>query len=74
MDSDTEQLYCFRRITGHQGPLCTSDEDYKRSTFNVLVEWESGEITYEPLDMIGKDNPVTCAEYAQRMNLLNTPG
>jgi hypothetical protein len=40
----------------------------------VLVEWESGEITYKPLDMIGKDDPVTCAEYAHRMNLLITSG
>jgi hypothetical protein len=46
MDSDTEQLYHFRRINGHQGPLRTSDTDYKGSTYNVLVEWESGEITY----------------------------
>jgi hypothetical protein len=74
MDSDTEQLYCFRHINGHQGPLRTSDDDYKGSTYNVLVEWESGEITYKPLDMIGKDDPVTCAEYAHRMNLLSTPG
>jgi hypothetical protein len=70
MDSDTEHLYRFRRITGHKGPLRTSDADYKGSTYNVLVEWESGEITYEPLDMIGKDDPVTCAEYAHRMNFL----
>ena len=38
------------------------------------MEWESGEITYEPLEIIGKDDPVTCAEYAHRMNLLSTPG
>jgi hypothetical protein len=61
MASDTEQLYRFRHINGHQGPLRPSDADYKGSTYNVLVEWESGEITYAPLDMIGKDNPVTCA-------------
>jgi hypothetical protein len=42
MDSDTEQLYRFRRINGHQGPLCTSDADYKGSTYNVLGEWKSG--------------------------------
>jgi hypothetical protein len=51
-----------------------SDADFKGSTYNVLVEWESGEITYKPLDMIGKDDPVMCAEYAHRMNLLGTPG
>jgi hypothetical protein len=38
------------------------------------VECESREITYEPLDMIGKDDPVTCAEFAHWMNLLSTPG
>jgi hypothetical protein len=32
MDSDTEQLYRFRRINGHHGPLRTSDDDYKGST------------------------------------------
>ena len=65
IDNDTEQLYKFRRITAHQGPLRTSDKDYKGSTYNVLVEWETGETTYEPLDLIGSDDPVTCAEYAR---------
>ena len=37
--NDTEQLFKFRRITAHQGPLRTSDKDYKGSTYNVLVEW-----------------------------------
>jgi hypothetical protein len=41
----TEQLYKFRRISAHQGPLRTSDKDYKGSTYNVLVEWETGEST-----------------------------
>ena len=72
--NDTEQLYQFRRISAHQGPLITSDKDYKGSTYNVLVEWETGETTYEPLDLIAKDDPVTCAEYAQRNGLLDIPG
>jgi hypothetical protein len=33
-----------------------------------------GDITYEPIDINGKYDPVTCAEYAHRMNLLGTPG
>jgi Reverse transcriptase (RNA-dependent DNA polymerase) len=74
VENDTEQLYRFRRISAHQGPLRTSDKDYKGSTYNVLVEWESGEVTYEPLDMIAKDDPVTCTEYAIRNGLLDTPG
>jgi hypothetical protein len=74
IDNDTEQLYKFRRITSHQGPLRTSDKDYKGSTYNVLVEWETGETTFEPLDLIASDDPVTCAEYAKRNNLLDTAG
>ena len=42
IDSDTEQLYKFQRITAHQGPLRTTDKDYKGSTYNVLVEWNLG--------------------------------
>jgi hypothetical protein len=57
-DSDTEQLYKFGCITAHQGPLRTSNSNYKGSTYNVLVEWETGETTYEPLDMIASDDLV----------------
>jgi hypothetical protein len=28
---------------------------------SVVVEWESGETTYIPLDLIANDDPVTCA-------------
>jgi hypothetical protein len=38
----TEQLYKFRHITAHQGPLRSSDKDYKGSRYNVLVEWNTG--------------------------------
>ena len=74
IDNDTDQLYRFRRISAHQGPLRSSDKDYKGSTYNVLVEWETGEVTYEPLDIIGKDDPITCTEYARRNGLLDKPG
>ena len=72
IDNDTEKKYKFRRITAHQGPLHSSDKDYKGSAFNVLAEWESGETTYEPLGLIASDDPVTCAEYAKQHNLLDT--
>ena len=48
--------------------------DYKGSSYNIRVEWENGEITYEPLDIIAKDDPVSCAMYAKKNNLLNEPG
>ena len=31
-----------------------------------MVEWESGEVTYEPLTLISKDDPITCAVYAKK--------
>ena len=37
-----EDLYKFRAITGHQGPLSPQDENYKGSKYNVMVEWETG--------------------------------
>jgi hypothetical protein len=40
----------------------------------VLVEWETGETTYDPLDLIASDDPVTCVEYAKKHNLLDIPG
>jgi hypothetical protein len=74
LESDTEQLFKFRRITAHQGPLCSSDKDWKGSKYNVLVAWETGETTYDPLKTIEADDPVTCAEYARENNLLNLDG
>ena len=66
-----EDLYKFRAITGNQGPLSPQDENYKGSKYNVMVEWETGEITYEPLSLIAADDPVTCAEYAKKHDLLH---
>ena len=69
-----EELYKFRAITGHQGPLSPQDESYKGSKYNVMVEWETGETTEEPLSLIAADDPVTCAEYAKKHNLLHLDG
>jgi hypothetical protein len=40
----------------------------------VLVECDTGETTYKPLDMIASDDPATCAQYAKENNLLDTAG
>ena len=34
-----QELYMFRAIIGHQGPLLASDPDWKGSKYNVQVEW-----------------------------------
>jgi hypothetical protein len=71
---DGEQIWKFRQISGHQGPLASTDPSYKGCNWNVLVEWETGEVTYEPLNVIAQDDPVTCAIYAKNNGLLDTPG
>ena len=66
-----DDLYKFRAITGHQGPLSPQDENYKGNKYNVMVEWETGEITEEPLSLIAADDPVICAIYAKKHDLLH---
>ncbi len=53
-DEDSEQIWRFRQITAHQGPLSPSHPEYKGSTYNILGEWENGETTYEPLNVFAK--------------------
>ena len=65
-----QELYRFRAIIGHQGPLLASDPDWKGSKYNVQVEWETGEITFEPLSIIAADDPVTCAALNPSPSLL----
>ena len=69
-----QELYRFRAIIGHEGPLLASDPDWKGSKNNVQVEWETGEITFEPLSIITADDPVTCAAYAKENDLLALEG
>jgi hypothetical protein len=67
-------VWRFQRNVGHQGPLLWHDKDYNGSRFNVLVEWENGEITTEPLSVIAADDPMTCAVYAREHDLLDVEG
>ena len=39
-----------------------------------MVEWETGEITEEPLSVIAADDRVTCAAYAKKHILLDLSG
>ena len=67
-------LYRFKCIKDHKGPYTSSDPEYNGSSYNLLIEWETGEQTWEPLSNIIASDPYTCAVYDKEHNLLNTPG
>ena len=53
-----QELYRFRAIIGHEGPLKVTDPTWKGSNWNVQIEWKTGEITFEPLSIIAADDPM----------------
>jgi hypothetical protein len=71
---DTNNTFKFKRIIGHMGPLKPDHKKYKGSSWNVLVLWEDNTESYEPLSIIGKDDPITVSTYAEEHNLLSTDG
>ena len=73
-EKEQDTIWKFKRIVGHSGPLKRDDAKYKGSKWNVMMEWENGEITEEPLSIIGTDDPITCALYARENNLLQEEG
>ena len=70
-NQEDDSLYKFRAITNHTEPLKKNDPNYNGCLYNVMVGWETGEITEEPLSIIAQDDPVTCAAYAKKHNLLH---
>ena len=51
-----QQLFKFRAMIGHEGPLKATDPDWKGSKYNVQVEWETEEVTFESLSVIAADD------------------
>jgi len=74
LEDAMEGTFKFNRIVDHYGPMKPDDPRYKGSSYNVMLEWSTGEITEEPLGMVGNDDAVTCAMYARDHGLLNTKG
>ena len=56
-NNDPDHLWKFKRIVSHEGPLRPGDPNYNGGAWNVNVEWENGEVTAEPLFVIGADSP-----------------
>ena len=62
----SDDLFKFRALIGHQGPLKPTDPNWKGCKYNVLVDWETGEKTYEPLSVLAADHPVTCDKFLSK--------
>ena len=63
----------FEAIEDHKA-VTSKHPEYKGSSCNVHVRWSDGQMTWEPLSEMAKDDPVTVAIYAQKKDLLDTPG
>jgi hypothetical protein len=48
-DSTSDGSWKFREILDHEVRIRESSERYNGSTYNILIEWENGEKTWEPL-------------------------
>ena len=73
-EKDQDSLFKIRDIVAHQCSLTSTDPNHNGSKYNVMVEWDTGEDTYEPLTLFSKDDPITCAGYARKHDLLDTTG
>ena len=71
---DGEICWKFRRISAHKGPLTHRDKNCEGCSCNLPVEWETGEQTMEPLNLMTADDPVTMASCAKENNMLDTEG
>ena len=68
------QIWSYRKILSHSGPFSNKDKEWKGSSYNVLVEWENGDITEMQHGWMIKENEIPMTHYAIENNLLDTPG
>ena len=66
-DEEDPVYWSFKRITAHEGPLERNSPSYQGSKYNVMVEWENGEVMSESLSIIAIDAPAICVQYMQEI-------
>jgi len=83
LDETWDGTWKFEEILDHKKVKRTDKENYRGSSWNVLIRWTTGERTWEPLHRpsyerghrgIWEADPVTVAIYADKHGLLNTAG
>ena len=50
------------------------DDKKKDGKLEILIKWDTGEVTWEPVSEIRKTDPVTISKYAREKELSETPG
>ena len=68
-DKDGAELWGLQKILDHRW----SKEKERKGRQDVLVLWDTGEKSWEPLEIIKKDDPVTVANYREERGLLKKP-
>jgi hypothetical protein len=66
LDNGRAKICAFEAIVGHR-------DSKSENKLEVQIKWENGERTWEPMDKIKDDDPVTLVEYARAKNLLEGP-
>ena len=61
-DDDREERWMFDEIAGHRKV---------GNHIELLIQWDTREMTWEPLSNIKRDDPITIAKYTKEKELLN---
>ena len=51
LEDQDPTLWKFKRIVKHEGPLSAEHPNYNGSKYNVMIEWENGEIIADSADV-----------------------
>jgi len=65
-DEDGEERWTFDKILNHRWSKLPN----RKGRIDVLVKWDQLDPSWEPMEIIKKDDPVTLAEYAKSKDLL----
>ena len=64
-------VWKFKKINAPEGPINKNHPSWQGLSYNVMIEWENGELTSEPHNILAAHNPVICAIcYANKNDLL----
>ena len=64
-DDDGTNLWTFSTVLDHKT---------ENNQVHVKIKWDNGNVTWEPLNNLRKDNPVTLAKYAHDKGITNEQG